>query len=191
MGQNGSVERRHSWNAALRERFRQLEHRWYRSHPPIAIVDPADSPQADDRDEWKRFGISEDERCLFEQRRPNVLIIGSGPGVDRLVHLLERTCVPPIIRCTSSPLTLPTSEVGTLAVSNAEQLNPMDQQLLFAWLSCMAPRRQVITTAAVPLFPAVVRNTFSDALFYRLNAMCLMLRDAPVAPRARNVSHAR
>jgi hypothetical protein len=172
---DGSIERRHSWNAELRARFQRVEHRWNRTHPPITVVDvPADGRHADGTDEWKRFGISAEERSRFERQRPNVLIIGSGPSVDRLVQLLERTCLPPLVRCSTSPLTLPTGDVGTLAVSNAERLNPTDQQLLYAWLSCTMPRRQVITTAAVPLFPAVVRSTFSEALFDRLNAICLV-----------------
>ena len=172
------IDRRHGRNAAWRARFRRLERRWIRAHP--AVVAPVDAPadtSAADRDEWRRFGISEAERRVVEYQRPNVLIIGSGPCVDRIVQLLERSCIPPLVRCSGSPLALPTGEVGTLALANAEQLTPMDQALLFAWLSCAAPRRQVITTAAVPLFPAVVQSTFSEALFYRLNAMCLMARN--------------
>ena len=176
----GLIDRRHSWNAGLRERFRRLEVRWNRANPSIAIADaPPDGRPPDEVDEWARLGISEEERRLFEQQRPNVLIIGSGPNVQRIVQLLERNCIPPIVRSSACPLTLPTSEVGTLAISDAERLNTVDQQLLFAWLSCAVPRRQVITTAAVPLFPAVIRSTFSEALFYRLNAMCLMLRETP------------
>lgn len=123
--------------------------------------------------------MSEVEQRVLENHRPNVLIIGAGPSVERIVGLLERICIPPIVRCSAGPLVLPTGEVGTLTISNAERLDTIDQQLLFAWLSCTAPRKQVITTAAVPLFPAVVRRTFSEALFYRLNAMCLMMDDKP------------
>lgn len=171
------IDGRHGRNAAWRARFRRLEGRWKRAHPAVAPVDaPADTSSAD-RDEWRRFGISDEERRVVEDQRPNVLIIGSGPSVDRIVQLLERRCIPPLVRCSGSPLALPTGEVGTLALAHAEQLTTMDQALLFAWLSCAAPRRQIIATAAVPLFPAVVRSTFSEALFYRLNAMCLMAGD--------------
>jgi len=192
MRYDGSIERRHSWNAALRERFRRLESRWNHANPPIAIADAsADRRSEDDSHDWMRFGLSEEERRLFESHRPNVLIIGVGPSVDRIVRMLVRTCLPPIARCTACPLILPTSEVGTLMVSNAERLSAVEQQLLFAWLSCTTPRPQVITTAAVPLFPAVVRCTFSEALFYRLNAMCLMLQDTPLAQSVRQSSSAR
>jgi hypothetical protein len=178
MRHDGTIERRHSWNAGLRERFRRLESRWNRANPPIAVVDvTGDSGSGDDVEDWTRFGISDEERRLFEYQKPNLLIIGSSPSVERILGLLERTSIPPIVRCDACLLRLPTVEVGTLVISHAEQLSAVDQQLLFAWLSFTTPRRQVITTAAVPLFPAVVRSTFSEALFYRLNAMCWMLRD--------------
>ena len=183
--QHDLLERRHSWNAALRERFRRLESQWNRENPPIAVVDTPDaSGSEDDAQAWKRLGLSEGERHVVEHQKPNVLIIGAGPSVERILRLLERTSVPPIVRCSAPPLTLPT-EVGTLVISNADRLSAVDQQLLFAWLSFTTPRRQVITTAAVPLFPAVVRSSFSEALFYRLNAMCLMLRDTAVQHSAR------
>jgi hypothetical protein len=170
MRHHASIERRQSWNTALRERFRQLEHRWHRANPPIAIADlPTAHQTADGTDEWTRLGISEEERRVFEAQRPNVLIVGSGPSVQRILQLLERICMPPIVRCGPCPLTLPCAEVGTLAITDVERLSAMDQQLLFAWLSCTVPRPQVISTTAVPLFPAVIRSTFSDALFYRLN----------------------
>ena len=192
MRYDGSIERRHSWNAALRERFRRLESRWNHANPGIAIMDaPTDSSSVGDEHDWTRFGLSEEERRLFQSCRPNVLIIGVSPSLDRIVRVLERTCLPPIVRCTACPLTLPTSEVGTLMISNAERLSTVDQQLLFAWLSCTTPRPQIITTAAVPLFPAVVRSTFNEALFYRLNAMCLMLQDPPLEQSVRRSSHAR
>src|SRR5262245_1845533 len=192
MGQDVLIERRHSWNAALRERFRRLESRWNRANPPIAVVDaPGDRGSGGNGEEWTQFGISDEERRLFEHQKPNVLIIGSPPGVDRIVRLIERTSTPPIVRCRACPLTLPTVEVGTLGISNVEQLSTVDQQLLFAWLSFTTPRRQVITTAAVPLFPAVVRSTFNEALFYRLNAMCLMLRDTAAERSVRALPQAR
>jgi hypothetical protein len=179
MQHDALIERRHSWNAGLRERLRRLESRWHRTHPLTAMLDALGDSQSADAGEWTRFGISEVEQRVLEHQRPNVLIIGAGPSVERIVSLLERTCIPPVVRCTACPLVLPTGEVGTLTISNAERLDTLDQQLLFAWLSCTTPRRQVITTAAVPLFPAVVGSTFSEALFYRLNALCLMMDDKP------------
>ena len=191
MGDERPIERRRSWNTRLRQRFLRLEERWNRAHPPIVIVDPpADSPSGDDRDEWTGLGIPVQERRVFETARPNVLVIGSGPPVTRVLHELERVCMQPIEWRDSSPLTLPTRQVGTLAVLHVERLGPVDQQLLYAWLSCAAPRPQVITTASVPLFPSVVRGTFNDALFYRLNEVCLTVREVPGAQSARRLASA-
>ena len=137
------------------------------------------------------IGISRQERRVFETVRPNVLVIGSGPTVTRVLHVLERVCMQPIVSCDSSPLTLPTSQVGTLAVLHVERLGPVDQQLLYGWLSCATPRPQVITTASVPLFPLVLRGTFNDALFYRLNEVCLTVREVPRAQSERRLGSAR
>ena len=192
MGVERPIERRRSWNTRLRQRFLRLEERWNRVHPPIVIVEPPeDSPSGDDRDEWTGLGIPVQERRMFETARPNVLVIGSGPTVTRVLHLLEQVCIQPIVSFDSSPLTLPTRHVGTLAVLHVERLGPVDQQLLYAWLSCAAPRPQVITTASVPLFPSVLRGTFNDALFYRLNEVCLTVREVPGAQRARRLTSAR
>ena len=191
MGDQRPIERRRSWNAGLRQRFQRLEERWNRAQPPIVLVDPPeDNPSGDDRDEWTGLGFPVEQRRVFETARPNVLVIGSDPPVTRVLQVLERVCMEPIVWCDSSSLTLPTRKVSTLAVLHVERLGLVDQQLLYAWLSCAAPRPQVITTASVPLFPSVVRGTFNDALFYRLNEVCLTVREVPRAQSARRALRA-
>lgn len=192
MGNDRPIERRRSWNTALRQRFRRVEERWNRVHPPIVIGEPpADSQSGEDRDEWTGLGIPVQLRHVFETARPNILVIGSGPTVTRVLHVLERVCTQPVVSSDSSSLTLPTRQVGALAVLQVERLGRVDQQLLHAWLSCAEPRPQVIATASVPLFPAVVRGTFSDALFYRLNEVCLTVREVSGAQSARRLASAR
>ena len=187
LGDDRPIERRRNWNKDLRQRFRRLEERWDQLHPPIVLAEPpTNSPSGDNRDEWTGLGIPVQERRLFETVRPNVLVIGSGPIVTRVLRVLERVCVQPVASCDSSPLSLPTSQVGTLAVLNIERLGLIDQQRFYAWLSCREPQPQVITTASVPLFPSVVRGTFNDALFYRLNQICLTAREVSGARRARS-----
>jgi hypothetical protein len=184
MQHDRSIERRHSWNTELRERFQRLEDRWNRTFPAIAI----DGEQAElpTDDSGSGLGIPDGARFTFEARRPNVLIVGSGSNLDRVMHRLLRSCPRPIVAASSSPFRLPTGDVGTLVVLNAEHLCPTDQQALHAWLTCARPKPQVFTTTAVPLFPSVVRGTFNDALFYRLHEMCLMVRDAGPAQTTRS-----
>jgi hypothetical protein len=185
MQHDGAVERRHSWNAGLRERFRQLEDRWNRAHPAIGIDGDQSELFADDPDGWASLGIPVRERHTCATRRPNVLIIGSGPGVGRVLLRLERSCSRPLVAAAASPLRLPTDGVGTLFVLNAEHLTPIDQQHLYAWLTCAKPKPQVFTTTTVPLFASVVRGTFIDALFYRLNEVCVIVRDGSHRPTCR------
>ena len=188
MQHDATIERRHRWNSGLRERFRRLEDRWNRTYPPIPIDDEQSGILADDSESG--WGIPDLERHAFEIRRPNVLIVGSGPNLGRVVHRLERSCPRPIVAASSSPFSLPTGEVGTLVILSAEHLSLTNQELLYAWLTCTRPKPQVLTTTAISLLPSVVRGTFNDALFYRLNEMCLMVRDASRARTTRKAESA-
>ena len=192
MGYEHRIERRRRWNSGLRERFRRLEERWNQAHPPIVVVEPpADSPSGEDRDDWTRLGLTVQERRALETTRPNVLVIGPGPAAGRVLRVLTRLCAQPVVSCDSSPLTLPRGRIGTLTVPHVEHLLSVDQQLLYAWLSCSVPRPQLITTASVPLFPAVLRGTFNDALFYRLNEVCLQVDEVSGAQATPAVDAAR
>jgi len=188
MQHDGAIERRRSWNSGLRERFRRLEDRWNRIYPPIPIDGEQPGILADDSESG--LGIPDRERHAFEIRRPNVLIVGSGPNLGRVVHRLERSCPRPILAASSSPFSLPTGEVGTLVVLNADHLSPTDQQLLYVWLTCTRPKPQVLSTTAISLLPSVVRGTFNEALFYRLNEMCLTVWDASHARTTRRAESA-
>jgi hypothetical protein len=173
------TERRHSWNAGLREQFKQLEDRWNRLHPPLAFGDSGTdgaAAAAADGEMLSNFGLSPEMLKLFDVHRPNVLLVGPDSNVLRVLDALTPLVEAPIMSCEAGRLALPQRPVGTLVLHAADHLSGEEQQELFGWMSAAPGRSQVITTASVPLFPLVMRKRFSDALFYRLNEMCVIVR---------------
>jgi hypothetical protein len=176
MRAHGVTERRHDWNEDLRDRFRQLEERWNRLHPPLAFDDMQDSSAPVGDDELSALAISDENLQVLRTHRPNVLLEGAEWKVTRVADLLTRFARTPIVAYGKGCLRSFDGAIGTLLVSRADRLDDEDQAELFGWLAYGAWRAQVITTATVPLLPLVVRQQFSDALFYRLNQMYLILK---------------
>src|SRR5690242_19727745 len=158
------MERRRSWNAGLRERFQRLEERWNRLHPPISLSDVAVVASA----EFEAL-------TSYGRYRPNVLLTGSPPHVTEILIRLLRSAIAPVDACRAGSLALPNRMVGALVIHDAERLGRDEQERLFGWMSYASGRTQVITTTSLPLFPLVVRNEFSEPLFYRLNEVCFVL----------------
>lgn len=170
-----SIERRRTWNAELRERFRNLEERWNELHPPVTFgqaLRAGETPSDDD----VLPGLSAETLRCFTSYRPNVLVVGAEPQVAQLLHILMQLALPPIVSYRAGDGALPARGAGTLIVRDADRLKREEQAAIFGWLTYAPTRIQVITNTTVPLFPLVIRRRFSDALFYRLNEMCLVAR---------------
>jgi len=175
------VERRHSWNAGLREHFRELEERWNRAHPPLAVIhlpaglDPTGRPCG-------LFSLGLSEECLrtVEHKRPNLLLIGSPKTVSPVLQVIEQSAAPPVVSSRPERLALADRGIATLVIHDANRLGRTQQDQLYRWIN-LHPLKQVIATASEPLFPLMVRNAFSAELFFRLNVMSVMVDEASVA----------
>lgn len=121
--------------------------------------------------------IPTDSWQVLQVVRPNVLVIQPDPQQRSLTvnAVLERTREP-VWRCQNSPLCLPPEAVGTLVVSDASVLTLAEQRELLAWAEGHRDT-QIVTSSAIPLFPAVAAGTFLDGLYYRLNVVLLGDRD--------------
>ena len=166
------TERRRSWNADLRVRFKELEDRWNQLHPTISVVDRAGNTGAALSD----FGLSAETLAVLQAHRPNLLLIGPDSNLERVLHALTPFTAAPTVSCRAGQLSLPHRLIGTLVLRAVEQLTRDEQELMFGWMSGLPIRPQIITTASIPLFPLVIRRQFSDTLFYRLNEMCVIVR---------------
>jgi hypothetical protein len=104
----------------------------------------------------------------------NVLLEGPEASTQAVLRLLEpRLCEPVAWKQPHAPFALPSGECGALVVQDIGALNSEEQAQLLAWLDDPSRRTQVVTTAATPLFPLVVRGLFNATLYYRLNVMLL------------------
>ena len=172
------VERRRTWNAGLRAHFRELEERWNRTQPPLAVVHlpPPTNPGAGPP-RLADIGLSEECVRTLETKRPNLLLIGSSTKVTCLLQLIEPSVTHPLVSVRAERLTLPETAIGTLVLHDANRLDATQQDQLHRWLD-VHPLSQVIATSSQPLFPLVVRNSFSAVLFFRLNVRSLMIEEA-------------
>lgn len=169
------VERRRSWKAGLRAHFGELEERWNRANPPLAVVHlPLPTNPSAEPPRLANLGLSEECLRTLETKRPNLLLIGPPTQVTCVLQMIEPSVVRPVASVRAERLTLPERAIGTLVLHDANRLNPRQQDQLHRWID-LHPLEQVIATASEPLFPLVVRNAFSAVLFFRLNVMSLMI----------------
>lgn len=122
-------------------------------------------------------------RIAVQTARVNVLLIGQDQEVDEAVRALQGLVRQPIVCCRASAFTLAPDFDGSLVLRDAEGLSAIDQQRMLEWISDRQGPRQVITTCCTPLFAAVRRGAFSEALYYRLNMLTFVLRPATL-PRS-------
>jgi hypothetical protein len=125
------------------------------------------------------------EWVVLRTRRPNVLIAGTNETTEAIVATLLPYLRPPV-HCWTPDVSLPAPrEVTTMLIRDVATLSLDQQQALLSWLDQAGPRHaQVVSTAALSLFPLVEHGLFLDALYYRLNTVRLDAIDAlgPVVP---------
>lgn len=69
----------------------------------------------------------------------------------------------------------PPTATGTLVIWDVDTLDRTRQEQLLTWIESHAADVQVISVAERPLFPLVLCDEFLDALYYRLNSVCVAL----------------
>jgi sigma-54-interacting transcriptional regulator len=116
-------------------------------------------------------GVSAEEWRVLITARPNLLLVGDEAVTSEFLGALLPALQEPLWVTTAARLSLPTSSPGTLIVQDATSLAAADQMRLFQWLCDHQPGTQLVTTAAKPLMPFVLRGTFLETLYYRLNEM--------------------
>lgn len=107
--------------------------------------------------------------------RANVLLIGPDDAVERVLDSLLPHCRQPVFRWTTpTPLALPpTGVAGTMIIENTGRLPLGDQRRLFDWLTTTGGTTQIVSTARTSLVPLIATAAFIDALYYRLNIICI------------------
>jgi hypothetical protein len=142
---------------------------------PEAAAPASRRPSRDDTDDLTSI---QSEIDFARLAKSNVLVVGPDRLVADLLSVLVPDADPDItFRCRSMRLRLPppSSRLPTIVLRDVDTLSPEQQGRLSDWLNTSATRRQVISTAAVPLLPLVEAGQFSDSLYYRLNTVYIDL----------------
>jgi hypothetical protein len=140
------------------------------------LADPYRTYRADD----PRLARVAGELFLVGKARLNLLLVGSADMVRLVLQTQLPTLMEPV--ATWSPgeaFVLPAVErTGTFILHEVGALSLHDQLQLLEWSAGALRRTQVISTTSTPLLPRVCARGFIDALYYRLNTVCLDLGGA-------------
>jgi hypothetical protein len=107
--------------------------------------------------------------------RANVLVVGPDDVLKHLLDAVLPSLREPISRLAPrhSALLPAAGECATLIIENVGALPLHDQQHLFDWLTATVGRTQIVSTTASTLLPLVESGAFVEALYYRLNIICI------------------
>jgi len=107
----------------------------------------------------------------------NVLAVGPDDVLKRLLDTVLPSLREPISRLApGDSADLPAlGECGTLIIENVGALPLDDQHQLFDWLTSAVGRTQIVSTTVSALLPLVETGAFIEALYYRLNIICIDL----------------
>jgi hypothetical protein len=125
-----------------------------------------------DRDVRGRVSLALPELVTLRSH-PNLMLSGATEAAESVLDQVKVALLRPVreFDCTKD-LSLP-SHGGTLILRHVSSLDSAQQVSLLQWLDTHAGNSQVVSLAAVPLFPLVERGAFLDQLFYRLNTVHL------------------
>jgi hypothetical protein len=115
------------------------------------------------------------EARLAISARVNLLLIGPEQSVGQLLDTLHPELIVPVVNWRlGTPLTLPAAGlVGTLILRDLQRMSAHEQRRLLDWLPAAVRHVQVVSTVPAPLLPLLQTGAFLDALYYRLNTVCV------------------
>ena len=129
------------------------------------------------------------EWASLRVKRQNVLLEGSCRATNAALSVLPQMSESILCRPTRT-FDLPSAHVPTLILKNVGELGAANQTRLLAWIGGDGSGTQIISTSEDPLFTAVTRGVFVEALYYRLNVMLLRLDSRmSVAVAGRGAGH--
>jgi hypothetical protein len=127
------------------------------------------------REEWRLAREAHKDLQVAGMPRTNLLLVGS-PGAARIVmEMLWLELREPILTWRpGQPLDLPSlGRASTLVLHDVSELTKDEQQQMLQWLDEMGSRIRVVSTTRTSLLPQLKSGAFDDALYYRLNTVCV------------------
>ena len=108
------------------------------------------------------------EWVVLRTRHPNVLIAGTYDTTEAVVATLLPYLRPPVYYWTPDASLPAPHEVTTMLIRDVATLSLDQQHALLSWLDrAGSGHAQVVSTAALALFPLVEHGMFLEALYYR------------------------
>jgi hypothetical protein len=105
------------------------------------------------------------------------LLIGALEFTEPMLASMQPYLREPVVSwCLRDNPNVPCRACATLIIRDVEYLDAQQQSRLLSWLDD-AHDAQVVCTSAERIHPRLERDCFSDALYYRLNHLCIK-RDA-------------
>ena len=123
--------------------------------------------------------LDPDDIEIFAASQSNCLLIGPDPLVDdALTQLTPYFRDSPAIVSVRHLLDLRSlPRAATFVFRNVGTLTPSQQADVASWLESAPGRVQVVSTAPMPIWPAVQARSFLASLYYRLNTLTFPLVD--------------
>lgn len=127
---------------------------------------------------WRQASVAQKNLRELGMPRVNMLFVGVD---DAVWHLLAGTLslVEPVVFWRpGGAMHLPeNAAVRTLVIRDVGAMTGAEQVRLLDWLDRAVGRTQVVSTSSVPLLPLVEEGHFINALYYRLNTVCVDLNE--------------
>ena len=127
------------------------------------------------REEWRLAREAHKDLQVAGMPGTNLLLVGS-PGAVRIVmEMLWLELREPILTWRpGQTLELPTpGRASTLVLHDVNELTADEQRRMLEWLDQTAGRIRVVSTTRTSLWPLLKSGDFHDALYYRLNTVCV------------------
>ena len=127
------------------------------------------------REEWRLAREAHKDLQFAGMPGTNLLLVGS-PGAVRIVmEMLWLELREPILTWRpGQTLDLPTpGRASTLVLHDVNELTADEQRRVLDWLDQTGGRIRVVSTSRTSLWPQLKSGTFDDALYYRLNIVCV------------------
>lgn len=124
-------------------------------------------------DRWDAV-LPEEVFTRLTRHRPNILLVGPAAFTDAALRLIAPLVQGPVAWwMPQDKHAIPTSALATLFIAGVNAADADQQRQLCHWLDTCPDRVQVVSTAVTPLFPLIQVGAFLDALYYRLNHVCI------------------
>jgi hypothetical protein len=118
-------------------------------------------------------GSVTDDWAVLRRTRPNTLLTGARTDTERAIRSLLPHLRAPVVYWRPDALREAAWDAtGTLIVREVDALDSRQQRRLLESLEASG-RVQVISIASAPVYPLVQGGKFAEALYYRLNVICL------------------